>query len=257
VEFEVFRIDLVAEGTALVTMDRPEKLNAMNREFFAELPRVLESLDRDPDVGVCVLTGAGRAFSAGGDIETFSELAGIEDYRAHLRAVYDAFHAVERCAVPVIVAVNGIAFGGGTELTLTGDLALASEEARFAFKEATLGLMPGYGVLRGPQVIGRRWTRRLAMTGEEIDAETAARIGLVEEVVAADYLLPRCLELAGEILAHPRLGVRLAKQFVNRDQGAPGQAESIEATALLFTSDEHKRLVRRFLAGGDRKSEDS
>ena len=248
--YQRFSIERPTEGVALVTMVRPEKLNAMDRLWFEELPQVLDSIDADPGFDVCVITGEGRAFSAGGDIATFAELNALDDitaYRRHLRLVYDAFHAVERAEVPVIGAVNGIAFGGGTELTLACDLAIASTAARFAFKEVTVGLMPGYGVIRGPQVIGRRWTRRLAMTGEEIDAETALQIGLVEEVTDPDGLIPAALTLADAIRANAPMGVRLAKQFVNRDQAAPGQSESVEAIALLFTTEEHKARVAGFL----------
>lgn len=248
-QFEAFEVDTAAfPGVAVISMSRPEKLNAMDPGFFRELIEVLAAVDRAEGVDVAILTGEGRAFSAGGDIGSFADMEGdLEGFRRHLRLVYDAFHAVERAEVPVIAAVNGIAFGGGTELTLASDLAIASERARFAFKEPTVGLMPGYGVIRGPQIIGRRWTRRLAMTGEEIDAHTAARIGLVEEVVAHDDLLPAAAELAAAIRENARMGVRLAKAFVNRDQGAPGQAESIEATALLFTTDEHRERVAGFL----------
>jgi enoyl-CoA hydratase/carnithine racemase len=247
VEFEVFRVEMADDGVALVTMNRPDKLNAMDPRFFRELLAVMDSLDADAGVDVGVLTGAGRAFSAGGDIATFAEFGSMPEFRRHLRLVYDAFHSLERADTPIIAAVNGVAFGGGTEITLASDLAIASERARFAFKEPTVGLMPGYGIIRGPQVIGRRWTRRLAMTGEEIDATRAKEIGLVEEVVPHEDLLRAALALAGAIRANAPLGVRLAKQFINRDQGAPGQAESIEATALLFTTDEHKKRVADFL----------
>ena len=246
---DLFTIDRRDRGFAVVTMARPDKLNAMNRQWFRELPEILAELDDDDAVRSCVLTGAGRAFSAGGDIEMFKELGDLRTYRSHLRAVYDAFHSLERAATPVIGAVNGIAYGGGTELTLACDLAIASVDARFAFKEVTVGLMPGYGVIRGPQVIGRRWTRRLAMTGEDIGAGKALEIGLVDEVVAADELMPRAIEIAAAIAANPPMAVSLAKQFINRDQQAPGQPESIEATALLFTTEDHKRRVDRFLEG--------
>src|SRR4051794_5409211 len=144
-------------------MDRPEKLNAMNPAFFRELPAVLAELDADEGVDACVLTGAGRAFSAGGDIASFQQVTDVAAYRLHLRLVYDAFPAVERAQVPVIAAVNGIAYGGGTELVLVCDLVIAARGARFAFREATVGLMPGWGVVRGPDVIGRHWTRWLAL----------------------------------------------------------------------------------------------
>lgn len=246
--FDRFEITDVDDGVTLVAMSRADKLNAMDRRFFDELTALMQEL---PESGadVIVLTGRGTAFSAGGDIETFSTLTDPVAVRRHLRAVYDGFHSVERCEAPVISAVNGIAYGGGTELVLASDLAIASTSARFAFKEVTVGLMPGYGVIRGPDVIGRRWTRRMAMTGETVGADKAREIGLVEEVVAPEVLVDRAVELARRIRSSAPLGVRLSKQFVNRDQSAPGQAESIEATALLFTTDEHARRVAGFLAG--------
>ncbi len=219
----------------------------MDATFFRELPRALDEIVTTHEAAVCVLTGSGSAFSAGGDIATFIELGDVTKTRRHLRLVYDAFHSVERAEIPVIGAVNGIAYGGGTEITLACDLAFASTAARFAFKEVTIGLMPGYGIIRGPQVIGRRWTRRLAMTGEDIDAETARRIGLVEEVHEPDQLMPRALALGEQIRDNADHAVRLAKQFINRDQSAPGQAESIEATALLFTTEEHRKRAADFL----------
>jgi len=252
--FDRFQITEAGDGIVIVAMSRPDKLNAMDRPFFDELSVLMREV---PDAGadVIVLTGQGRAFSAGGDIETFATLTDTTTVRRHLRAVYDAFHSVERAEVPVIAAVNGIAYGGGTELVLACDLAIASSSALFAFKEATVGLMPGYGIIRGPEVIGRRWTRRLAMTGETIEAGMAREIGLVEEVVGPEVLIDRAVALAQQIKTSASLGVRVAKQFINRDQSAPGQAESIEATALLFTTDEHERRVANFLSG-DRPAKD-
>ena len=247
--YELFTVDRRDDGVAVVTMSRPHKLNAMNQQWFRELPAILHDLDAASGVRACVLTGEGRAFSAGGDMEMFEALEDLDAVRANLRLVYDSFHSVERAATPIVGAVNGIAFGGGTELALACDIAIASTAARFAFKEVTVGLMPGYGVIRGPDVIGKRWTRRLAMTGEDIGADKALEIGLVDEVVEPAELLPRALEIAGAIAAHPPTAVRMAKQFINRDQQAPGQPESIEATALLHMTDEHQRRVARFLEG--------
>jgi enoyl-CoA hydratase/carnithine racemase len=244
-EFELFRIDR-RERVAVVTIDRPEKRNAMSPAFFRELPQVLDRLDGDPAVRAVVLTGAGEAFSAGGDIASFAELHGTTAVRRHLRLVFDAFHSVERAELPVIAAVNGIAFGGGTELTLACDLVVASERATFSFKEATVGLIPGYGVVRGPAVIGRHWTRWLALTADVIDATQALEIGLVQKVVPHGDLLEEALAVAERIAQHPPLAVRLGKQFVNRDT-AEGLAESIEMTALLFTTDDHAEGVAAFV----------
>jgi enoyl-CoA hydratase/carnithine racemase len=218
----------------------------MGPAFFAELPLVLSQLDADPEIEVCILSGRGRAFSAGGDIASFEALSDVESYRRHIRRVYAAFHAVEQCEVPVIGAVNGIAYGGGTELALACDLVIASERARFAFREATVGLMPGYGVVRGPDVIGRHWTRWLALTADIVDAETALRIGLVQRVVADDELLDEARAVAARIRANASLAVRAGKQFINRATN-DGFAESVEATSLLFTTAEHKHRIRQFL----------
>ena len=246
-DYEMFSVEHDGDGTAVVWMDRPGKLNAMGPTFFAELPRVLSELDRDPAVDACIVTGRGRAFSAGGDIASFDALHDVESYRRHLRLVYAGFHSVERCELPVIGAVNGIAYGGGTELALACDLVIASEEARFAFREATVGLMPGYGVVRGPDVIGRHWTRWLALTGDIIDAGEAQRIGLVQRVVEPERLLDEAREVAARIRANAAMAVRVGKQFINRGTTA-GLAEAAEATALLFTTDEHKRRISEFLA---------
>jgi enoyl-CoA hydratase len=250
--YETFAIERRPDGVAIARMNRPEKLNAMNPVFFRELPAVLAELDADDEVDVCVLTGAGRAFSAGGDIASFQDLTDVPAYRRHLRLVYDAFHAVERAQVPVIAAVNGIAYGGGTELVLVADLVIAGRSATFAFREATVGLMPGWGVVRGPDVIGRHWTRWLALTADIVDAEQALRIGLVQSVVDDADLLDEALAVAGRIRSNAPLAVRAAKQFINRDTGGSGMAESIEATALLFTTDDHKARAASFV-GGERR----
>jgi enoyl-CoA hydratase len=244
-EFEVFRVER-RDAVAVLWMNRPEKRNAMAPTFFRELPLVLDELGGDPDVRAIVLTGAGDAFSAGGDIASFHELRDLPAYRRHLRLVFDAFHAIERAELPVVAAVNGIAYGGGTEIILPCDIVIASERATFAFREATVGLQPGYGLVRGPDVIGRHWTRWLALTADIIDADKALQIGLVQAVVPHDELLDEALAIAGRIAANPAIAVRVGKQFVNRDTGL-GLAETLETTALLFTTADHKEGVAAFL----------
>ena len=238
-----------APGVVVLTMCRPEKLNAMDEQFFAELTEVMRRTGVDDGVRAVVLTGWGRAFSAGGDVANFEAMDGdVRQVRPHLRRVYDAFHAVELCAVPVIAAVNGIAFGGGTELALACDVVLAGESARFAFKEPTMGLMPGYGIVRGPEVMGRHWTRYLALSGRELSADRAERAGLVQEVHSDEGLLPAAIELATEIAAHSALATQVGKAFVNRD-AVGGFSESVEATALLFGTAEHHAAFTAFRAG--------
>lgn len=245
--YDRFRCELSADGVLIVTMDRPEKLNAMDQLWFRELTDLMARVGVDGDrTRAVVLAAEGRAFSAGGDIDMFHDLEGDPGrVRPHLRRVYDAFHAVERCAVPVIAAVQGLAFGGGTELCLACDVVLAGESATFSFKEVTVGLTPGYGIVRGPDVLGRHWTRYLALTGRTIDAATAARAGLVHEVVPDAELIGTARTLAEQIARHSSLAVQVGKAFINRDT-ATGYNESVEAVALLFSSAEHAEAVRAF-----------
>lgn len=231
-------------------MSRPEKLNAMDQQWFRELTSLMGGFGVDDEVRAVVLTGTGRAFSAGGDIEMFHDLGGdVGRVRPHLRRVYDAFHAVERCAVPVIAAVNGLAYGGGTELALACDMVLAGESARFAFKEVEVGLQPGFGMVRGPQVLGRQWTSYLALTGRDIDPRQALACGLAQEIHPDDELLDRALVLAREIAAKPPLAVQVGKAFINRNTTA-GFSESVEATALLFGTTQHAEAVAAFRQRG-------
>jgi enoyl-CoA hydratase len=243
---ETLRIERRGDGTAVLTMDRVEKLNAMSQAFFQELPEAMRILDEDPEVRVCVLTGAGRAFAAGGDIADFHALQGISDYRRQVKMALEAFLAIERAETVMIAAVNGIAFGGGTEITLACDVAFASQAARFSFKEITLGLMPGYGLVRGPQVMGRAWTHWMVLSGDVLDADHALRIGLVQHVSSPDGLLDDALALAARIAAHPPIALRMAKRFINR-HAPEGLSESIEATAFLMSSPDTRERVAAFV----------
>jgi len=243
---ETLRIERRGDGTAVLTMDRPEKLNAMSQAFFGELPEAMRLLDEDPDVRVCVLTGAGTAFAAGGDIADFHALEGIGDYRRQVKMALEAFLAIERAETVMIAAGNGIAFGGGTEITLACDMAFASQSAQFSFKEITLGLMPGYGLVRGPEVMGRAWTHWMVLSGDVLDADHALRIGLVQHVSSPDDLLDDALALAARIAAHPPMALRMAKRFINR-HAPEGLSESIEATAFLMSSPDTRERVAAFV----------
>jgi enoyl-CoA hydratase/carnithine racemase len=246
VDFETLDLEVRGDGTALVEIARPEKLNAMDHAFFEELPALLNRLDADPEVAACVITGAGRALSVGGDFEDFDALETPEDRRRQVGLALGCFHAIESAQTVVVAAVNGLALAGGTELTLACDMAIAAADATFSFREITIGLMPAFGVVRGPEVLGRAWTSRLALVGDDIDAATAERIGLVQSVVAPDRLREEALAVAARIAAHPRLALRVAKQTINR-RSAAGLNEAIEATAQLFGGAEHQALIGEFL----------
>lgn len=147
----------------------------------------------------------------------------------------------------MIAAVNGIAYAGGTEIVLFCDFVIASERARFSFREISVGLQPSYGLVRAPDLIGRSWTKRLAMTGEILDAVQAQQIGLVQEVAPHEQLLDQACQLARRIASGSRVAVRRGKRFVNRTLTAASLDESSNATADLFATPEHKAAVRDFL----------
>lgn len=245
--WERFRIDEVGDGVVDLVIDRPDKLNAMDRLFFDELIDVMDHVTHEPSIRVVVLTGEGRAFSAGGDIATFPALTlDVDAARAHVRVVFDAFHAIERAGVPVIAAVNGIAHGGGLEILCAVDYTIAAEHATFGFRESAHGLVPGFGVVKGERKMGAAWTWRLVSTAEVIDVATAREIGVVQEVVAADALLDRAHELAAAAAANPASALRSAKHLLNRDTDA-GLVAAVETTGLLFGTNETAELVERFL----------
>ena len=237
----------VADGVATITMNRPEKLNAMNRTFFRELPQVMDELTANPDVSAAVLTGAGRAFSAGGDIGMFPALMDdVSAARPHLKLVFDAFHSIERSSVVVIAAVNGIAHGGGTEITLAFDFEFASTQATFALRDASLVMIPVFVLTRGPDLIGLPWITRLATTAEVIDAATAKEIGLVMEVLEPEGLLVRSHEVAAMVAANSTTAVDTAKRLLRRNTDE-GLAMAVESTAMGYFTDDARRAVRGFL----------
>lgn len=245
-DYETLRVEHQGP-VAVLRMNRPEKKNAMSPVFFRELPRALDELEKSASARAIVLTGAGDAFSAGGDIESFRHLDNLAAYRAQLQLVETAFHAIETCELPVIAAVNGTAFGGGTEILLFCDFVLAAEQARFAFREVRVGLQPGYGLARAPGLIGRQWTKYLALTGNPIDARQALAIGLIQQLTLAEQLLPAALAIAARMASNPIDAVRVGKRFVNRATGGEGIREAMDGMALLFATPDHKEGVAAFL----------
>jgi enoyl-CoA hydratase len=240
-------IEHPGERVAHVVMNRSEKLNAMDRRFFDELLEVMGGLAEDSAVGAVVLRGAGRAFSAGGDITTFPTVAeSFESSTEHLDAVFGAFHAVESCPVPVIAAVHGFAHGGGLEILVACDMAIAASDATFAFREASLGLMPGFGVSRAPDKIGLQWTLRLATSGEEIDATKALSIGLVMDVVEPADLVQTAHKLAAEIAANSRDAVAAIKSHALR-HASEGLSAAVDLTARTFQTDRSRSEIQGFL----------
>ena len=204
------------KGIATVTLNRPEKLNALNREMRGLFCRTMQGLGADPAIAVVIITGAGRAFSAGLDL---NEL-GAEGIRETGGATFISM--VERMEAPVIAAVNGYAVTGGFELALAADINIAAETAQFADTHARVGVMPGGGMsARLPRAVGVRKAKELSLTGNYLNARDAERLGLVNRVVAADQLMTAAGELARQILDADQRVVRQMKRLINLATEAP------------------------------------
>src|ERR1700761_7197848 len=167
------------------TLDRPDKLNAMTREFWTELQETLARAEADDAVRVVVFRGAGRCFSVGGDIAGFGDLRDSLDRRNYVREALGALRAVDAFPKPTIAAVHGHALGGGCELTMVCDIVVADETARFGTPEAQVGLVPGLGVVRGLAHLNLHWMKYMVFTGEALDANDARAAGLVNRVTEA------------------------------------------------------------------------
>jgi enoyl-CoA hydratase len=218
------RIVLVSEdGVATLTLDRPAKLNAIGPEMLTELERLLTRIDVDPTVRAAIVTGCGsRAFSVGADVNAWSALEPLDMWRKWIRDGHRVLKRLEQLRQPAIAAINGYAFGGGLELALAADIRVASESATFALPETKIGTLPGWaGTKRLPELIGVARAKQMIFAGSRIDASTAERWGLVNEVVAPDALMDRCRELASQIAANAPVSVQLAKAILNGDESAP------------------------------------
>jgi enoyl-CoA hydratase/carnithine racemase len=204
---------------ATITLARPEKLNSVTQEMSHALVALIEDADADDEIRVIILTGSGeRAFCAGSDIRTLDAYTTPWDFRNRT----DYCDAIRAGRKPVIAAINGYAFGGGLELALAADIRVASESATFALPETTIGTLPGWaGTMRLPEAIGVARAKQMIFSGSRIDASTAERWGLVNEVVAVEALMDRCRALASQIAVNAPVSVQLAKAILNGDESAP------------------------------------
>ncbi|WP_104662952.1 crotonase/enoyl-CoA hydratase family protein [Ensifer adhaerens] len=232
----------ISEGIALLTLNRPEKLNALSYELIDRLMSLLDQIEVNDAVGAVIVTGAGdRAFSAGGDIHEFSESVakGVNPaVRDFVRRGQRLTARLEAFPKPVIAAVNGLAYGGGCEITEAVHLAVASDRARFAKPEIKLGMPPTFGgTQRLPRLAGRKRALELLLTGEDFLADRALEMGLVNAVVPHDDLLPAACDLARRIMAHSPLAMRAIITAVTR-----GLNMSI-AEGLLVESEQFAQMV--------------
>jgi enoyl-CoA hydratase len=206
----------VADRIATLTVNRPDKLNALNDATIAELGVAIDRAVADDAVGGIILTGAGRAFVAGADIAELAEQSPIEG-RARAMRGQAVFRRFETSPKPTIAAVNGFCLGGGCELAMACHLRLASEQAKFGQPEAKLGIGPGYGgTQRLPRLVGKGRALQLLMTGEMIDAAEAYRIGLVNRVLPAAELLEAATAMLKQMLANGPLALAVCIEAVDR-----------------------------------------
>jgi len=240
----------IADRVATVTINRPDKLNALNKEVREEFVRVFDELKDNDDVRVVVVTGAGdKAFVAGADIPEFKGRGGVE--QLHVTKRFGIFEAPERIPKPVIAAVNGFALGGGCELAMACDIRIASDQARLGQPEVNLGILPGGGgTQRLPRLVGLGNAYKLLYTGQVIKADEALRMGLVDEVVPHDKLRERASELAAEIAEKSPVALELIKDAVKasvRTAMDDGIRHETTLFGLAFSSEDKEEGVAAFL----------
>ncbi len=241
----------VKDGIAYVTVNRPKALNALSNEVLDELYAAFTALNKDPEVQIAILTGAGeKAFVAGADISEMVGLTTLEG-RAMMIKGQNVMNLIESIDKPVIGAINGFALGGGCELAMACDIRIASEKAKFGQPEVNLGIIPGFGgTQRLPRLVGKGMGKYLIMTAEMIDAQEAYRIGLVEKVVPAEELLGAAEKVAKTIMSKAPIAIKAAKLAVNKGISLDietGVAFEGEALVAPFSSDDRKEGMSAFL----------
>jgi enoyl-CoA hydratase len=245
-------VELTREGAvAIVTVARPEALNALNTETNERLASVVRELSADEAVRAVVLTGAGESsFVAGADIAEMRHFS-AEQARRFGALGQAVMSGIEAAPQPWIAAVNGFALGGGCELALACDIRLASEKAKFGQPEIGLGITPGFGgTQRLPRMVGEGWAKYLVLSGRHIRAEEALRIGLVQAVYSNDDLMAQAMKLAAELAAKSPLAMRYCKAAVHAAVSCDlttGQGIERDLFALAFATDDQSEGMAAFL----------
>jgi enoyl-CoA hydratase len=246
-EFAFIRTRVEGE-IAVIELYRPDVLNALNRQMVTEIVSALEAYDRHDEVRVIVLTGSGRAFAAGADID---EMAGDDPIKLELLNQFAEWDRLSLIKKPMIAAVNGFALGGGFELALSCDLIVAAETAEFGFPEVNIGVMPGAGgTQRLTKLIGKTKALEWLWTGERMSAKEAHALGIVNRVVAPELLLEETMRLARKLAAKPPLSLRLIKEAVNKAVDYPlyeGMQFERKNFYLLFASEDQKEGMAAFI----------
>ena len=241
-------------GLALVTIDRPDALNALNDEVLAGLEGAFHALGVNRSIRAVILTGAGRAFAAGADVKAMAGFGPLEA-RAFAQRGQRVFNLIEDFPHPVIAAVNGYALGGGCELAMACDIRIASDQAKVGQPEVKLGVIPGFGgTQRLARILGRSAAKYLLFTAEAIPAARALELGFFNEVVAPDQLLPRCREIARIIASRAPIAVSYCKAAVNLGTDTTlghGLSHEAELFAQTFATADQKAGMKAFVEKRD------
>jgi len=237
------------EHVGLLRLNRPKALNALNRLLLSELMQALDEFDRDPAIGAMVISGDERAFAAGADISEMADASAVEML---LRDQISLFDRITRIHKPVIAAVSGWCLGGGCELMLSCDMAIAAETARFGQPEIKLGVIPGAGgTQRLTRAVGKAVAMEMVLNNRTLTAAEALAMGMINRVVPVERFLDEALALAAEIAGRAPLAVRLGKEMVNLAFETPlsqGIAAERRAFYFLFASADQKEGMQAFLA---------
>jgi 2-(1,2-epoxy-1,2-dihydrophenyl)acetyl-CoA isomerase len=247
--FNTLKVE-IEDGVGVLTLNRPEKMNPLSMEMLAELLPAFNQMRDDPEVKAVVLTGAGKAFSAGGDLGDMSSGNLKLDYVGG-RTLGKTIQAIQGIEKPVICAVNGIAAGGGAGVALACDVIYASEKARFSEIYAQIGMIPDCGNLwLLPRVVGPHKAKELCFSAEIIDAQEMYRLGIAQKLFAPEELMPKTMEFAKKLAAGPLLSYKLSKTLIDRGWGMSlEQFYDLEALGLevAMSSDDFKEGVAAFL----------
>ena len=241
----------VKENVALLTINRPKVLNALNPETLDEIEDVIDRIYKENLARVLVITGAGdKAFVAGADISEFPKMNSLQA-RLFAKKGQDIFFKIENLPIPTIACVNGYALGGGCELAMSCDFIYASEKARFGQPEINLGIIPGFGgTQRLARLVGRAKAKELCMTGEQISAQEAKELGLVAKVFKHEELMDKTMEVAKALANKAAVALRAIKEVINRGVEVDlvtGCALEGEVFATAFASEDAKEGVSAFL----------
>jgi enoyl-CoA hydratase len=233
---------------AVVTLNRPQQLNALSYGLVKDLSLAMQELDRDPEVRVMIVTGGDKVFAAGADIKEMAD-RGPFDERIHERLAFR--DQINKISKPVIAAVSGFALGGGCELAMSCDIIIASESARFGQPEVNLGIIPGSGgTQRLTHLLGKHRAMELVLTGDMINAAEAERLGLVNRVVPVELLLEEAKSVAKKIASKPMLAIKAAKEAILKSANASldeGLEFERKSFYLLFASEDRQEGMKAFL----------